>query len=232
MTHTLDRRHFLIAGGLTALASTRAFGANDRLRIGVIGAGGRMRALLNAAESSGIPFEIVSVCDVYTPRREEVKSRTSAAAATTCVDYNDVLSDKSIDAVLIATPDHWHVRIARAALAAGKMCTSKSRLRIPSKKARRCGRACDRAARSCSAECSREAGPTSGTRLTSSRRRARSGHAGAHILVAELRIELGSQPVDLAQLDWNRWLGGAPDQPFSLESTTTGAGTGASAAVP
>jgi predicted dehydrogenase len=120
MTHSLDRRSFLIAGGLTALASTRAFGANDRLRIGVIGAGGRMRGLLNSAENTGVPFEIVSVCDVYTPRREEVKSRTSAAAATTCVDYNDVLNDKSIDAVIIATPDHWHVRVARAALAAGK----------------------------------------------------------------------------------------------------------------
>ena len=78
MTHTLDRRSFLIAGGLTALASTRVFGANDRLRIGVIGAGGRMRQLLNSAENTGVPFEIVSVSDVYTPRREEVKSRGRA----------------------------------------------------------------------------------------------------------------------------------------------------------
>src|ERR1700721_306352 len=94
MTHTIDRRSFLIAGGLTALASTRAFGANDRLRIGVIGAGGRMRQLLNSAESTGVPFEIVSVSDVYTPRREEGKTRTSAAAATTCGDYTNVRDDK------------------------------------------------------------------------------------------------------------------------------------------
>src|SRR6185312_58880 len=67
MTYQPNRRSFLIAGGLTALASTKAFGANDRLRIGVIGAGGRMRQLLNAAESTGVPFEIVSVNDVYTP---------------------------------------------------------------------------------------------------------------------------------------------------------------------
>ena len=120
MTHTLNRRSFLIAGGLTALASTRAFGANDRLRIGVIGAGGRMHQLLNSAENSGVPFEIVSVSDVYAPRREEVKTRPSAATATTCVDYNNVLDDKSIDAVIVATPDHWHVRIAVAALTAGK----------------------------------------------------------------------------------------------------------------
>src|ERR1700676_1191460 len=95
MTYMPNRRSFLITGGLTALAATRAFGSNDRLRIGVIGAGGRMRQLLNAAENSGVPFEIVSVCDVYTPRREEVKTRPSATAATTCVDYSNVLDDKS-----------------------------------------------------------------------------------------------------------------------------------------
>src|SRR5205814_7775746 len=120
MTHMPNRRSFLIAGGLTALASTRAFGVNDRLRIGVIGAGGRMRQLLNAAESTGVPFEIASVSEEYTPRREEVKSRTNATSATMYLDHSNVLDDKSIDAVIIATPDHWHVRIAVAALAAGK----------------------------------------------------------------------------------------------------------------
>ena len=85
---------------------------------GVVGAGGRMRQLLNSAENSGVPFEIVSVCDVYTPRRDEVKSRASASNAATYGDYKQVLDDKSVDAVLIATPDHWHVRIAAASLAA------------------------------------------------------------------------------------------------------------------
>src|SRR6201986_1320690 len=120
MTYTPNRRTFLISAGLTALASTRVWGANDRLRIGVIGAGGRIRQLLNSADDSGVPFEIVSVSDVYTPRRDEVKARASAANATTCGDYNSVLNDKSIDGVIIATPDHWHVRIAVAAIAAGK----------------------------------------------------------------------------------------------------------------
>jgi predicted dehydrogenase len=120
MTYLPNRRSFLIAGGLTALAATKAFGANDRLRIGVIGAGGRMRQLLNSAENSGVPFEIVSVSDVYTPRRDEVKTRVSAMNATTCMDYSQVLDDKSIDAVIIATPDHWHTHIALLACQAGK----------------------------------------------------------------------------------------------------------------
>src|SRR3954463_16459718 len=108
MTYMPNRRSFLIGGGLTALASSKIFGANDRLRIGVIGAGGRMHGLLNSAESTGVPFDIVCVSDVYAPHREEVKTRASATNATTCMDFNQVLDDKSIDAVIIATPDHWH----------------------------------------------------------------------------------------------------------------------------
>lgn len=218
MTHTLDRRHFLIAGGLTALASTRAFGANDRLRIGVIGAGGRMRALLNAAESSGIPFEIVSVCDVYTPHREEVKSRTSAAAATTCVDSNDVLSDKSIDAVLIATPDHWHVRIARAALAAGKDVYVEKPVTHTLEE----GDALLQSVRSSRQilQCGMQ--QRSWTHFRNAVDLIQGGALGQ---VTQVRtywwqnygLNWVPKPVDLAQLDWNRWLGGAPDQPFSLD---------------
>ena len=120
MSLILNRRGFLIAGGLTALASTKAFGANERLRVSVIGAGGRMKSVLGSADQSGVPFEIVSVCDVYAPRCAEIKARGNAATATEHVDYQEVLDDKTIDAVFIATPAHWHVRIATAALAAGK----------------------------------------------------------------------------------------------------------------
>ena len=49
----ITRRGFIIASGLTALASTRVFGANDTLRIGLIGAGNRMRGLLDAADKVG-----------------------------------------------------------------------------------------------------------------------------------------------------------------------------------
>ena len=59
MPYQPDRRSFLIAGGLTALASTRVLGANDRLHIGVIGAGQRMGTLLDCADKSG-PRQIVA----------------------------------------------------------------------------------------------------------------------------------------------------------------------------
>src|ERR1700733_13543547 len=105
----LNRRSFLIATGLTALASTRVLGANDTLRIGVIGAGGRMRQLLDAADKAA-PYQIVAVSDVYAPHRDAVKERSNGVA-TTHLDYHEVLA-QDLDAVLIASPDHWHVRMA------------------------------------------------------------------------------------------------------------------------
>src|SRR5258707_175245 len=113
----ISRRSFLIASGLTALASTRVFGANDTVRIGVIGAGHRMKELLDAADKVG-PYQIVAVSDVYAPHRDAIKERSNGLA-TTHLDYREVL-EKDVDAVLIAPPDHWHVRMAVDALAAGK----------------------------------------------------------------------------------------------------------------
>ena len=217
MTYLPNRRTFLIAGGLTALASTRVFGANDVLRIGVIGAGGRMQNLLDSADSTGVPYEIAAVSDVYAPRREEVKSRANATNATTFMDYNQVLDDKSIDAVIIATPDHWHVRIAAAAVAAGKDVYLEKPVSHTI-----------------------EEGETLRKSVRSSRQILQCGmqqRSWPHFRNAADLIQGGAlgrvtqvrtywwqnysnwtpKPIDAAQLDWKQWLGGAPDQPFTLE---------------
>ena len=81
MQNQTTRRSFLIASGLTALASNRVVGANDTLRIGVIGAGSRMGGLLNAADQSG-PYQIIAVSDVYGPRCDAVKTRSNGIANT------------------------------------------------------------------------------------------------------------------------------------------------------
>ncbi len=113
----INRRNFIITSGMTALASTRVFGANDTLRIGLIGAGHRMRDLLDAADQAG-RYQIVAVSDVYGPNRDAFVQRSNGLA-TAHLDYREVLQ-KDIDAVIIASPDHWHVRMAVDALAAGK----------------------------------------------------------------------------------------------------------------
>ena len=217
MTYKPDRRSFIIASGLTALASGRAFGANDALRIGVIGAGGRMRNLLDAADASGVPFQIVAVSDVYAPRRDEVKTRSNGVA-TTHLDYHEVLA-KDIDAVLIAAPDHWHVRMAVDALAAGKDVY----LEKPVTHTIDEGATLTHAVHS-------------GKQILQCGMQQRSwGHfrnavdliqGGSLGRVTQVRTywwqnySRGSwvpKPVDAQQLDWKMWLGGAPDQAFSEE---------------
>jgi len=218
MTYAPNRRSFLIAGGLTALASTKAFGANDRLRIGVIGAGGRMRQLLNAAESTGVPFEIVSVNDVYTPRRDEVKTRPSATAAITSGDYREVLDNKDVDAVIIATPDHWHVRIAVAALAAGKDVYLEKPVTHTLEEAA----ALQKSVRSSKQILQSGMQQRSWAHFRNAVDLIQGGALGQ---VTQVRtywwqnysLNWAPKPVDVAQLDWKQWLGGAPDQPFSLE---------------
>jgi predicted dehydrogenase len=118
MTSQLNRRSFIVTTGMTALAATRVLGANDTVRVGAIGVGGRMNYLIECADKVG-GYQLVAVSDVYGPHRDAVKQRPSGAAVTTHANYHEVL-EQQLDAVLIAAPDHWHVRMAVDAIAAGK----------------------------------------------------------------------------------------------------------------
>src|SRR5260370_26121513 len=99
------RRTFLAGAAITALSQSRAWGANDRVRVGAIGTGGRCRELLHALQVSG-GNELVAVCDVYEPRRKAAIERF-APAAKEYGDYRQLLDSKHIDAFVIASPAHW-----------------------------------------------------------------------------------------------------------------------------
>jgi predicted dehydrogenase len=102
----------------TRAVSAAALGANDRIRIGVIGTGGRARGLMrNLKDLPG--QQIVAVSDVYEPRMLEA-AEIPATKAATVADYRRILDDKEVDAVLIGAPDHWHKTMTLEALAAGK----------------------------------------------------------------------------------------------------------------
>ena len=77
-----------------------------------------MKGLLDAADKTSGLYEIVAVSDVYGPARDAIVERSNGLA-TAHLDYREVLQ-KDIDAVIIASPDHWHVPMALEALKAGK----------------------------------------------------------------------------------------------------------------
>ena len=114
-----SRRKFIgnVATGLAGtLATSNVLGANDRVRLGVIGAGARGAELLR--EALACPrTECLGVADVYQKRLEE--SKAIAAGARTWIDYRHLLGDPAIDAVLIATPPHLHAAQFVAAIEAG-----------------------------------------------------------------------------------------------------------------
>src|SRR6185503_15396886 len=116
------RRTFLTAAsGLafgTRLASASVQGANDRVRIGVIGTGGRARGLMSLLKP--IPgAEITAVCDVYEPRLLQA-AEIAGTSALKVADYRRILDNRDIDAVLIGSPDHWHKTMTLDAVSAGK----------------------------------------------------------------------------------------------------------------
>jgi predicted dehydrogenase len=116
---TFIKQNLSGAAGLTvaSLASRGVLGANDRIRIGLIGAGGRGQEIFKAALKCP-NIEAAAVADVYTRRLEEVQK--IVPAIKTYQDFRKLLDDKSIDAVLIATPQHQHALNFVPAIQAGK----------------------------------------------------------------------------------------------------------------
>ncbi len=95
----------------------RVSGANDRIRVGLIGSGLRGKYLLG--EFGDLAADVAAVCDVYEPNLAEGLRKAQPGAAGFS-DYRKLLEDKSLDAVIIATPDHWHARMLIEAVEAGK----------------------------------------------------------------------------------------------------------------
>jgi predicted dehydrogenase len=119
-TSTSTRRSFLKSAALAAAAApaAQALGANETLNVGVIGTGGRARQLMKALVK--VPnVRIAAVCDVWDVHLAEGR-KLAADGAFTTKRYQDLLDRKDIDAVLIGTPDHWHVPLTVAACRAGK----------------------------------------------------------------------------------------------------------------
>ncbi len=92
---------------------------NSKVRMGCIGVGGMGMGNLHALKADP-RVQMVAVCDVEAAHRENARSVCGLSASDACIDFRDVLAREDVDAVMIATPDHWHAVIASAAARAGK----------------------------------------------------------------------------------------------------------------
>ena len=116
----ISRRGFVRAGvaGLTALSATRVLGANERVGVGVIGFG--LIGRIHTRSFMGQPdVSIVALSETYKPRMEAGVELVGSNVAR-YPDFRKLLDNKNVDAVVVATPDHWHALMTMMACAAGK----------------------------------------------------------------------------------------------------------------
>ena len=102
------------------MATGRVLGANDKINVGVIGVGGRGSYVAGQFDKAGQgdnSCRIAAVCDVYSKRSNAHAQKYGVKGY---LDYRELLAKEDVDAVIVATPDHWHATIALAAMDAGK----------------------------------------------------------------------------------------------------------------
>lgn len=208
-------------------AAGRVIGANDRINIGVIGCGGRGAYVANVFQRMGQEknCQIAAVCDVYQKRVTENKNRLKVEFGT--LDYREVIARNDIDAVIVATPDHWHAAVALAAMDAGKdvylekpMCHTIEEAKKLSDTVRETRRVLQ-----------------VGSQTTSAGQWWEAKKAIAGGMIGDMIMSQGSYhrnstegewnwPIDAAAgpdksgddyIDWKMWLGGAPKRPYNAD---------------
>lgn len=217
----ISRRGFLklttTAAAAPLFVPTRTFGANDRITLGAIGVGnrgrGNLRDILKFAD-----VEVRMVCDVVGSHADRAKAMIDSTYGNkdcqVCTDFHDVLARDDIDVVMIATPDHWHAVLSVEAMKTGKdvFCEKPESLtvvqgRVMTETARRYGRVLSGGSQRVWQD------------YNWFHRMIRGGEIGA---VREAWVNIGgsSGPCFLppvatpADVDWNLWLGPAPERPF------------------
>ena len=125
----LSRRSFmggaaaLGVGAMIAPALRAGTGAGETIHVGFIGAGGRGAHLMEETlklAADGAPVKVAAVCDIYDIRAKDAQARAKLEDKSVYRDYRRLLEQPGLDAVVVATPDHWHHDMTMAALKAGK----------------------------------------------------------------------------------------------------------------
>ncbi len=232
----LNRRNFLsssLAGtavGMTVLSASvqeRVPGSNDRIRLASIGVGGQgryhLRRMAEWAKYPNAKIAIPAVCDCWEKRRQEAREMCQGEAYA---DYRRILDRKDVDAVVIATPDHWHSKMAIDAMEAGKDVYCEKPVTLTWQQARDVARTAKRTGRvfQCGAQ------SASGEMWWQAQKLIREGLIGKPIWTQggayrndpkgdwNWEIDPSANP---SNLDWDMWLGWrwkrAPKRPWDAE---------------
>lgn len=217
-----SRRDFLAASSTLAAAgllssipeSTKGFYANDTLRVGCIGTGGRCRRLMESLKT--IPgVKITAVCDVWDYSLDLGKKLAEPDAFAT-KRFEHLLAKKEIDAVLIGSPDHWHVPLTVAACAAGKDVYVEKPLTHDLSEGAAVIKAQNDHKRIVQVGMQQRSMP----HIQKGYEIVKSGQLGkihkVHLTWNRNtdRVKRPSLNIDPKSVDWKRWLGNAKDQPF------------------
>jgi predicted dehydrogenase len=203
------------ATAVTALGRARIAGANEKIGLAIIGCGGKGQSLWRNFLAQP-EVEPRAVCDVYQPFLAK-GVELSAGRARPYQDFRKLLEDKSIDAVIIATPDHWHALQTVAACRAGKDVYVEKPLSLAVKE----GRAMVLEARKAKRVVQVGSQQRSGSHYARALQLVREGAIGdVHKISAGFTRNVlpGFKPrdlkVDSSNLDWDLWLGPAPKVAF------------------
>jgi len=216
----LTRRGFgrvVTAGVTTALAGTRVLGANDRLRLGFIGLGNRGDQVLNGFLEHR-DAEVVALCDLHQPYLD-FASQKIGTNPRQFKDYRRLLDIRDIDAVVICTPDHWHALQMVHACQAGKDVYVEKPLSLCVAEGRKMVEAVRRYDRVVQVGLMRRSSPLCKEAVEL----IRGGGIGKVTSIRCFHIEnewpkgIGNPPNENppAGLDWDAWLGPAPQVPYN-----------------
>jgi predicted dehydrogenase len=204
---------------LGGLAPARVLGANDRIRLALLGAGQRGQYDMSLFQKDPT-VEVVAVCDAYAPHREKAQ-QAAGASATAHLDYREVLDRKDVDAVLIAAPDHWHHQMLVDAVHSGKDAYCEKPIMHSIEEGAAMLRAVEQTKRIVQTGTQQR----SWDHYVLGKQIVDSGKLGKITFVHTYWYQnygsragwMAAHEVDQSKLDWKRFLGNAPDQPFSNE---------------
>ena len=223
MTWKITRREFVqtgavaAAGVAAATSARRVLGANDRIRVGFIGTGNRGDQLLKPTLQEK-DAEVVAVCDVYKPYLERAATRVGGDVAT-YGDFRRLIERNDIDAVFIATPDHWHAIQTISACDSGKDVYVEKPLTITIFEGGRMVEAARRTKRIVQVGMHRR----SSTLLPPLAQLVQKGTIGKVTITRCYRLSnMAPKGIGIApntdppkDLDWEMWLGPRPERPYN-----------------